>query len=65
MKWLSLTLDVLFHLSPTVTRLGSRLPIRRSVLPVPAGASSYLAMLAIAGFLGATWTASKVSKLLG
>ncbi|CAK9099433.1 High-affinity Na(+)/H(+) antiporter NhaS3 (Sodium/proton antiporter NhaS3) [Durusdinium trenchii] len=29
------------------------------------GASSYLAMLAIAGFLGATWTASKVSKLLG
>eukprot|EP00438_Fugacium_kawagutii_P018055 Skav221800 [mRNA] locus=scaffold2435:10599:21296:+ [translate_table: standard] len=29
------------------------------------GASSYIAMLAIAGFLGATWTASKVSKLLG
>mmetsp|Transcript_17971 Transcript_17971/g.33738 ORF Transcript_17971/g.33738 Transcript_17971/m.33738 type:complete len:632 (+) Transcript_17971:96-1991(+) len=29
------------------------------------GASSYIAMLCIAGFLGATWTASKVSRLLG
>lgn len=29
------------------------------------GASSYIAMLCIAGFLGATWTASKVSKVLG
>ena len=28
------------------------------------GASSYIAMLCIAGFLGATWTASKVSKCL-
>ena len=32
---------------------------RTRLLP---GASSYLAMLAIAGFLGATWTASKVSR---
>eukprot|EP00437_Effrenium_voratum_P066040 CAMPEP_0181512782 /NCGR_PEP_ID=MMETSP1110-20121109/62157_1 /TAXON_ID=174948 /ORGANISM="Symbiodinium sp., Strain CCMP421" /LENGTH=660 /DNA_ID=CAMNT_0023642621 /DNA_START=83 /DNA_END=2065 /DNA_ORIENTATION=- len=29
------------------------------------GASSYIAMLSIAGFLGAAWTASKVSRLLG
>ncbi|CAJ1383461.1 unnamed protein product [Effrenium voratum] len=29
------------------------------------GASSFLAMLGIAGFLGAAWTASKVSRLLG
>lgn len=29
------------------------------------GASSYLAMLCIAGFLGAAWTATKVSKALG
>ena len=29
------------------------------------GASSYIAMLCIAGFLGATWTASKISKVLG
>ncbi|CAE7247844.1 nhaS3 [Symbiodinium natans] len=29
------------------------------------GASSYIAMLCIAGFLGASWTASKVSRLLG
>lgn len=29
------------------------------------GASSYLAMLCIAGFLGATWTATKISKALG
>lgn len=29
------------------------------------GASSYLAMLCIAGFLGATWMATKVSKALG
>ena len=28
------------------------------------GASSYIAMLCIAGFLGATWTASKISKCL-
>ena len=29
------------------------------------GASSFVAMLAITGFLGASWTASKVSQALG
>ena len=29
------------------------------------GASSFVAMLAITGFLGASWTASKLSQALG
>ena len=29
------------------------------------GASSFVAMMAITGFLGATWTASRLSKAVG